>query len=145
MSAAWGSFKKVKATLNLALVMCLSLWAYYIQIKGEFTDRRQAPAPISNQTAPSGEPCGAHICGHSLAAWHHSVLQESSTKLTSDCKSESSILSKDGMMHSKIRPHIYNHSRMFHDLNDARAAVGLQWRGVKKGRSGATCCPLPSA
>lgn len=60
--------KKVKATLNLALVMCLSLWAYYIQIKGEFTDRRQAPAPISNQTVPSGEPCGAHICGHSLAA-----------------------------------------------------------------------------
>lgn len=60
--------KIVKATVNLALVMCLSLWAYYIQIKGEFTDRRQAPAPISNQTVPSGEPCGAHICGHSLTA-----------------------------------------------------------------------------
>lgn len=66
--------------LNLALVMCLSLWAYYIQIKEEFTDRRQAPAPISNQTVPSGEPCDAHICGHSLTAWHRCVLQESSVK-----------------------------------------------------------------
>lgn len=58
----------VKEMLNLALVMCLSPWAYYIQIKEEFTDRRQAPAPISNQTVPPGEPCGAHICGHSLTA-----------------------------------------------------------------------------
>lgn len=47
------------AAPQLALVMCLSLWAYYIQIKGGFTDRRQAPAPASNQTLPSGEPCGA--------------------------------------------------------------------------------------
>lgn len=35
-------------------MMCLSLWAYYIQIKGGFTDRRQAPAPTSNQTVPPG-------------------------------------------------------------------------------------------
>lgn len=66
--------------------MCLSLWAYYIQIKGEFTDRRQAPAPISNQTVPSGEPCGAHICGHSFTAWHYSVLQESSKRIMGSCE-----------------------------------------------------------
>lgn len=83
-----GEGNRVKATLNLALLMCLSLWAYYIQIKGEFTDRRQAPAPISNQTLPSGRPCGAHICGHSLTAWHHSVLQESSTRITGSCEQE---------------------------------------------------------
>lgn len=133
MSAAWVSLKKVKATLNLALVMCLSLWAYYIQIKGEFTDRRQAPAPISNQTVPSGEPCGAHICGHSLAAWHHSVLQESSTKIVRDCEPERSTWSEDGMMHSKISPHIYKHSKTFRDLNDALAAEWLQRRSEERG------------
>lgn len=69
-----------KATLKLNLVMCLSLWTCYIQIKGEFTDRRQAPAPMSNQTLASGGPCGPHTCGHSLTAWHYGVLQESSTE-----------------------------------------------------------------
>lgn len=103
--------KIVKAALNLALVMCLSLWAYYIQIKGEFTDRQQAPAPISNQTVPSGEPCGAHICGHSLTAWHHSVLQESSTRIMGSCERECSTLSQHRVMCFKIRHCIYEHWR----------------------------------
>ena len=94
--------KIAEATLSLALVMCLSLWAYYIQIKGEFTDRRQAPAPISNQTDPSGEPCGAHICGHSLTAWHHSVLQESSTRIMGSCEQECSTLTECHVMYFKI-------------------------------------------
>lgn len=98
-----------KATVNLALVMCLSLWAYYIQIKGEFTDRRQAPAPISNQTVPSGEPCGAHICGHSITAWHHSVLQESSTRIMGSCERECSTLSEHWVMYLKIRRRIFKH------------------------------------
>lgn len=103
--------KIVKATLNLALVMCLSLWAYYIQIKGEFTDRRQAPAPISNQTVPSGEPCGAHICGHSLTAWHHGVLQESSTRIMGSCERECSTLNEHWVMYFKIMLCIYEHWR----------------------------------
>lgn len=101
--------KTVKATLKRALVMCLSLWAYYIQIKGEFTDRRQAPAPISNQTVPSGEPCGAHICGHSLTAWHPSVLQESSTRIMGSCEWECSTLSEHWEIYLQIRYCIYEH------------------------------------
>lgn len=69
--------------LQLALVMCLSLWAYYIQIKGGFTDRRQAPAPTSNQTLPSGEPCGvAHMWLQPLSVTPPRVLQWSSTGIT---------------------------------------------------------------
>lgn len=77
------------AAPQLALVMCLSLWAYYIQIKGGFTDRRQAPAPASNQTLPSGEPCGAraYVAAASLrdaAPCPPVVLHRSSTGITED-------------------------------------------------------------
>lgn len=71
------------AVPQLALVMCLSLWAYYIQIKGGFTDRRQAPAPASNQTLPSGEPCGAaHMWPQPRSVTPPRVLQWFSTEIT---------------------------------------------------------------
>lgn len=122
--------KIVKATLNLALVMCLSLWAYYIQIKGEFTDRRQAPAPISNQTVPSGEPCGAHICGHSLTAWHHNVLQESSTRIKRSCSWESSTLQEDYMMYLKIKQWIVWTLAKYVMVRAVFAAVGEEGRNI---------------
>lgn len=71
------------AVPQLALVMCLSLWAYYIQIKGGFTDRRQAPAPASNQTLPSGGPCGvAHMWPWPRSMTPPAVLQWSSSGIT---------------------------------------------------------------
>lgn len=105
----WTGRKDGGATLNLAPVMCLSLWACYIQIKGGFTDRRQAPAPTSNQTVPSGEPCGAHICGHSFTAWHGDVLQESSTWIMRSWEQECSAVSERWVMCVKIRDCIYEH------------------------------------
>lgn len=124
--------------------MCLSPWAYYIQIKGEFTDRRQAPAPISNQTGPSGEPCGAHICGHSLAAWHHGVLQESSTRIMGSCEPECSIFERtvgddfcrlgDEFMSKMARRGFYH--------VPATAGVQVRRRG-EEGASALVCCHLP--
>lgn len=136
--------KIVKATLNLALVMCLSLWAYYIQIKGEFTDRRQAPAPISNQTVPSGEPCGAHICGHSLTAWHHSVLQEPFTRIMGSCERECSTLTEHWVMYLKIRQCISEHwQNMSWFILCSRCSLSTS-RKTRGGRGGMLmCCRLP--
>lgn len=135
--------KIVKATLNLALLMCLSLWAYYIQIKGEFTDRRQAPAPISNQTVPSGEPCGAHICGHSLTAWRHSVLQESSTRIMGSCEWECSTLSQHWAMCFKIRHCIYEHWRnMSWFILCSHCSMRTRRQGGREGGM-LMCCRLP--
>lgn len=56
LSAAWVSWKKdSEGTVNLGLAICLSLWAYYIQMKGEFTDRLQHPYPIRRF------PQGSHV------------------------------------------------------------------------------------
>lgn len=125
-------------TLNPALVMCLSLWAYYIQIKGEFTDRRQAPAPISNQTVPLGKPCGAHICGHSLTAWHHGVLQESSTRIMGSCERECSSLRECWLMYLKIKQWICEHCQNMPWFTLCSCcSVSMKTRGMY------SCCRLP--
>ena len=100
-------------------------------MKGEFTDRKQAPAPISNQTVPSGEPCGAHICGHSITAWHHTVLQESSTP------PECSTLSERWVMSFNIRQRVYECWQ-----NMSSFLLCSSWVQVVKGAEGRVFCRL---
>jgi len=96
--------KTVRSTLNLALVMCLSLWAYYIQIKGEFTDRRQAPAPISNQ---DGSLRGTMWCTHMWPQPHSMTPECPPGVLHKDQERESYTLTEEGVMHFKIRTHLW--------------------------------------
>lgn len=101
--------RKMRATLNPGLVICLSLWAYYIQIKenSQIGDRLQHPHPI--RPFPQGNyVVHTHVA---TASQHDATASSRSPPQGSwEAVSESAaLLNACRVMYLKIKYCIYEH------------------------------------
>lgn len=110
--------------------MCLSLWAYYIQIKGEFTDRRWAPAPIQSDDSRGGTMWCSHM-------WHHSMTQACPLEVLHE--GHGSLWARELHFEGRRFSTKYFSGVLYYAL----AADGVQWRSGEKAESVLMSCHLP--